>query len=395
MNLFKASKQWASRPADERFWNLMQMYTACVAYAKNSMTSLVKYGDLRVEAREGDMLLMGKTNVPATLTNYAMGQLCQRIKAPETYITRLPATLAAQNLNYGLANQREPEDTTQLLLHKNGSLLARCLNGERYKRIWNYEIIKGLLDLEEKGWRVPPARPPYKIDEKGQMLETRIATQEDCIRSSKLGLEVKPGDLIAPAGLYAGDRDMFVFMINEDAAVKNPLCPDVPLTRGFFLWNSEVGDRTFGITTFLLDAVCGNHICFGARDVMEFKVRHIGEARMKAFKELQVHLTKYSNLSVSDDQAMIEKSQTFQIAATKEEVIEKVLSFAKSKKLVTLTEGAITDAIEIAEKTTRYGNPRTPWAINQGLTVLSQQSEYASKRVDMDREAGKVLEMAF
>ena len=34
MELFHASKQWSTRPADERFANLQEMFDATLAYAK-------------------------------------------------------------------------------------------------------------------------------------------------------------------------------------------------------------------------------------------------------------------------------------------------------------------------------------------------------------------------
>ena len=82
MELFKASNQWATRPADERFWNLEEMTQKCLEYAQDSVQSTVRYGDLRAEARDGDLFLIGKQSTPARLTHYSMGQLSARVKAP-------------------------------------------------------------------------------------------------------------------------------------------------------------------------------------------------------------------------------------------------------------------------------------------------------------------------
>lgn len=40
-------------------------------------------------------------------------------------------------------------------------------------------------------------------------------------------------------------------------------------------------------------------------------------------------------------------------------------------------------------------DPGSVWGIVGGLTRLSQQSEYADKRVEIDQAAGKVLQIAF
>ena len=389
MELFKASRQWKERPADERFWSVSELYDICKASADASVTSSVRYGDLRAEAQDGEIVLLGKENVPAKVSNYAFGQLAARVKAPAEYLRRLPTTLAVQNLNHGLKEQRDPSDVAKLLLHKNGGFLARCLTGQHYQRIWNYEIASSLKALESKGWRTPPARPAGIAGER-----TRVATEADCIRGGKLGLSIQPGAIIAPAGVYAGDRDCFVFLVDDEHCIENSLPGGVPLARGFFCWNSEVGDKTFGVMTFLYESVCGNHIVWGAQGVKEFKIRHVGRARSMAFRGLEVQLREYANSSISEEQGRIERSQQFQIAGTKEETLAELLKFSQKKKL-SLTEGNFEEAYVIAEQTPRYGNPRTPWAITQGLTEISQRAEHMDRRVRMDRDAGRIPEMAF
>ena len=43
---------------------------------------------------------------------------------------------------------------------------------------------------------------------------------------------------------------------------------------GFFVWNSEVGRRTLGISTFWFQPVCQNHIVWDATEVVEFTAKH-------------------------------------------------------------------------------------------------------------------------
>jgi len=391
MELFKASNQWATRPADERFWTVEEMAEQCLRYAEASVQSRVRYGDLRVEAQGSDMYLVGKNGTKAMLCNYAFGQVAQRVRAPASYLRKLPATLAAQNLNHGLSKVRGG-DPAMLLLHRtNGSFLARCMTGVGYRRIWNYEIGRRLSGLQEYGWKVPPARPALSSPN----LPTRIATEEDCIESELGMLSIKPGDVIAPAGVYASDRDMFVFMVNPSNVLSNPADPATPLARGFFVWNSEVGDKSFGVMTFLYDHVCGNHIVWGAKDVKEFRVRHVGSARSRAFSRIQIRLRQYADSSASEDEAKLLKAQSFELGKSKDEVLSALLSYASKRRLSALSEGLLEEAVEVAENNERYGNPRTPWAVAQGLTELSQRSSYASRRVDIDRDAGKLMEIAF
>lgn len=389
MNLYKASNQWATRPADERFWTLEEMRAATKAYADASRSATIQYGNVEVLSNGTELFLKGQTGTQARLTHYAMGQLCSRASAPASYLRTLPANLAAQNLNVSLA-KREPTDKAKLLVHVNGDIVLRCMTGEGYERVWNHEVISRLIDVAAKGWKVPPARPSGKPGE-----QTRVATEADCLSRKLPGLSINPGDLIAPAGLYASDRDMFAFLVDDDHTVENPADKGTPLARGFFVWNSEVGDASFGFSTFLYDAVCGNHIVWGAQEVKEVRIRHVGTARERAFRGLHVSLREYANASAQDDTRRIAKAQSYILGATKQEAIDAAFSFISRKRISVLNQGMVENAYAIAAETPRYGNPNTPWAIAQGLTQLSQASEYADRRVQIDTAAGKLLEMAF
>lgn len=391
MNIMKASNQWADRPEDERYWSIEDMLADSRRYSSESVEANVGYKDLVVSPKGEDLVLVGAQGNEARMTNYCFGQLCQRVKAPASYLSTLTPELAANNLNHGLQKVRAA-DRGMLLLHSNGGLLARCITGLVYSRVWNWEIGQKLLALKDYGWKVPPARPPSNYHG-----ETRQATEADVLVGGKngMGLSVRVGDIIAPAGVYASDRDMFVFMVDDNHVIENKLSPEAPLARGFFIWNSEVGDKSIGWMRFLYDAVCGNHIVWGAQDVQEVRIRHVGAAGDKAFSKMRIELAKYADCSVNDDQAIIEKAQSYEIAGSKEDVLEELLSFARKKKINVLNQKNLTQAYEIAEETPRYGNPRTAWAISQGLTQVSQESEYTSKRVEMDRAAGKLLEIAF
>ena len=155
MELFKAHRQWATRPADERFSSLQSLYDATKHYADSAKERTdVRVDTLRVENVEGDVELLGRGGIPAKLTHWAFGQLCARIGAPASYLRELPATLAAQNLNHGLAQRvlDAKDATVNLLFHLNGGYILRALTSDRYERIWNHEVAERLLDLQSQGW---------------------------------------------------------------------------------------------------------------------------------------------------------------------------------------------------------------------------------------------------
>ena len=209
LNLFAASNQWSTRPADQRFWSLNEMFDAADAYRQLAVSKTVAMRSLRCVPHEGgNLFLAGPAGNPASLTHWAFGQLANRVNAPAEYLRQLPAELAATNINHGLA-AADADQQASILLHRNGSLVCRSLTSEKYSRIYNADVIERLLPLSEFGWRVPPARPAFH-NQPG----ARPATEADLLADREFGLSVKVGDMIAPAGLYASDHDCFVFMVN-------------------------------------------------------------------------------------------------------------------------------------------------------------------------------------
>lgn len=400
-NLYEASQQWANRPDDQRFESLEAMYKACKYYADSAITaSGVSAGSLRAEADQGDIKLIGKQNIPAKLTHYSFGQLARVAGAPAGYLRSLPATLAAQNLNYGLKKLDQDDGSVdggqklQLMFHKNGSLVTRAITGETYDRVWNYELVsKVMTNLVPEGWRAPPARPARE----GQA-GTRVATAADILpNQGDFGLAIKEGDLIAPAGLYASDHDMFVFLVNMGSVIEDG---GKLLNQGLFLQNSEVGDCGLKLKRFIMDHVCGNHIVWGVSDVCEINIRHIKGAEVKQGETLKKAVAKWNVLLTADAgndkiQSDIRKARQFEIAATKEDVIDNLFKFANAKNLNRLSRKTLAAAYDLAEKSPRYGAPTTVWGMVNGLTELSQTTGYADDRTEMDTQAGRVMEMAF
>ena len=356
MELFKAHEQWANRPEDERFESLTALYEATKEYASDAREKMVNVAELRTEAIGGDVQLVGRMGNPAKLTHWSFGQLSARVGAPAGYLRGLPATLACQNLNHGLANYADKADRANLLFHANGSLLCRAFTSDKYARIWNHEVAERLLTLEAKGWE--PARPD--------------------IRASM-------GDFPA---LYASDHDMFAFIRNRAVRVSEPGNPE-GLQRGVIVENSEVGASALKLTRFLYREMCGNHIIWGASKVLEISVRHVGDARSR-WGLYQYELQRYADSSASEDERVIAAAKVKVIADTKEGVLDKLFGM-RSLQLSRKTLDAGYDATVRAED----GPANTVWGIVQGLTRHSQTIPYADQRTGIDRAAGKIMEAEF
>lgn len=354
MELFHANRQWATRPEDERFTSLDALYQATKAYAGTAKEKLVKFGELRTEAVDGDVQLVGKQGNPAKLTNWAFGQMCARLSAPASYLRELPATLACQNLNHGLAS-RKAEDTASLLFHSNGSLLLRALTSDKYERIWNYEVAERLVALQDLGWE--PARPDIRV------IDDRLP-------------------------LYASDHDMFVFLRSKNVEITER-GTNSPVWRGVIVENSEVGASALKLTRFMYREMCGNHIIWGASKVMELSVRHIGDARSR-WQYFSTQVRKWADQSAGDENAVIEAAQSKVIAATKDEVLDAIFG----KRVIGISRKTL-EAGYAAVKVDEDGDPRTVWGLVQGLTRHSQTLKFADSRTELDRAAGRLLEADF
>jgi hypothetical protein len=380
MNITSAHSQWKDRPADQRFWDLQSLHTAVLAHRQAAAEASIDMQDIRVEAIDGRVEISGRTGTHAEVTNFAFGQLAARADAPASYLRSLPATLAVQNINHGL-KARSDHGPAKLLLHKNGGYFARAITSDKYSRLWNHTISEKLLRLADLGWVPAPAYVPWGQD--AENFDTRIATAED----ASLSLTIKPGTVIAPAGLYASFEDMFVFLVQKDKVINDGSASG--LMRGIIVWNSEVGKSTFGMQSFYFRGVCGNHIIWDAEDVKELRMRHVGLTDDKAFRGLEFELRKYANGSADLMEAKIESSRKFVLKSTKpEDVIDfifekKILSRFDAKRAI---EAVVTDV---------DGPAYTSWGLAQGITRISQSELNADKRTELDRAAGRVLQVAF
>jgi len=357
MELYQAHRQWAERPADERFRSLPEMHAATLGYRGTAAEATAPYSSLRVEAREQDLVLVGNANVPARLTHWAMGQMSARAGAPAGYLRQLPATLAAQNLNHGLKQLGEGAGSAQLLFHKNGDLVVRAATSERYSRIWNHEVIERLLPLLESGWTLPP-----------------------------VGMDIGQG----PAhGLYASDHDMFAFLIRDDRRIADG--SGGGLARGVFVVNSEVGAAALKVKTFLYRFICGNHIVWSAEQVQALAIRHVGAADQRFGRQLVGELRRYADSSASDLEAKIESARRFELGPDKDKVLDAVFGRMRGE----LSRKQLAASYEEVRRHPEDGSPRTAWGLAQGVTRLSQAEPYADTRAKMDRAAGKIVQMAF
>ena len=377
-NITTAFRQWAARPAEERFRSLGDMQIALQARKERSAeTALLPVPNMKVVPIDGEGLAIGNQHGAALLNNYTLGQLAQGINAPAGYLRTLPAELAAQCLNEGLPNYPERERSLLITESQQGNV-CRAITSDQYSRYWDCDVVTDLLNtLEADGWRVPPARPYPGCPAE----DIWSATEQDILPGEQHILSVRIGDRCGPAGLYGSDRDMFALLVNQERSIDTP---SGAMFRALILRNSEVGASSYNVECILYSQVCGNHILWSAASIANIRLVHRGSAdstRMNGRAFLAGTIAAAEQASCSEEQQ--------QIAAAAEQRLD-----IKAAQLATgLPKGTIQAAEIMQEHFPQDHGDRagTTWGWVQGLTRASQQSKYMADRTAIDQAAAKLL----
>lgn len=397
VNMNAASTQWASRPADERFNSLDRMYEEAHARQGRSTMSNVNLGVIKVipdPENENGIVAEGRQSY-AYFTNFAFKQLLNIVNYPAGGIFNndgvlLPSDLVCDIINYRISDTSR-ENPIQILSENKGDegIYIRALTSSLYDRVYDATIIKFMQKLHrDSGWIVPPARPAFE-NQPG----TRPATLEDISilnQMSGMGSQVFEGDLIAPAGLYMSDRNSFVFLMNPKGESSDD--GGDSLLRIVMVQNSEVGDCAFKMTECLCQGVCGNHIIWGARDIVKIKYKHIGDASTRIIEALS-NLTQTLDTprDLTQEFRVIKWMRNTPIGLDIESTQENIYKILDKK----VPQKTIREAYILAE---RYrdvsGDPNTFYGIANGITRFSQTVSNMDKRAALDESAAVLFSHA-
>lgn len=365
------NKQWATRPDQERFWNVDELKTARKALRAESFARVTPWAHLEVVPQGDGLAVVGETKTPASITHWGFSALSSYASAPADYLRTLSADTAAKAINESLRSNR-PQGSANVLIRANGTTELRAIASERYARVWDDDFLTFAEALTAQGWMNPPAWAVNGVRAKA------------CESSDTFdGSLVKVGDKISPSGVYASDRDVFVFLVDPSRSIQTP--GGRTQWRGIVLQNSEVRAGACKASGFLFDTVCGNHNLFGYSEVFEMNFRHVGDVSAKlidGFSRMQA----FAAADLSAEKEIIDHAAKMLIAENVKDVIDVIYS----KRSIGATRGQLESAQVIAS-TGVYGDPRTPWAVSQAMTQLSQSAAYAADRVAYDRTASKVL----
>lgn len=255
------SSEWFSRPDDERHLSLTELFASVKRRNDHSRPRTVESAAIRVEASRDNperlALLLPESERPVAPTHWSFGQLASLVGAPSSYLRQLPAPLAAINLQYGLTSHRAEQVKT--LEIEDGRVELRAVTGPDYGRIHDHELVSAVQRIAGNGtgdtrWKVPGV-----LDWSTGIYNPNVDVSKDTTT------------------LYASDRDVFLFLVDDQNPIEAGRLPDGSpdlYFRGFYCWNSEVGAKTLGMASFYLRAVCQNRNLWGVEDFEEITIRH-------------------------------------------------------------------------------------------------------------------------
>ena len=369
----RVSSEWFSRPNDERYLSLSELYASVKGRAERSRTRTVESAAIRVEAHRDDpenlALILPDAEAPVAPTHWSFGQLASLVSAPAAYLRQLPAPLAGINLQYGLTSHRAEQIKT--LETEDGRTELRAVTGPDYGRIYDHELVAAVQKIAGNGTGDTRWKVPGTLDWSSGVYNPMVDITKDTTT------------------LYASDRDVFLFLVDDMNPIEAGKLPDGSpdlYFRGFYCWNSEVGAKTLGIASFYLRAVCQNRNLWGVEDFQEISIRHSKYAANRFAHEAAPALTRFAD---SSPRPFVEG-----IRAARERIVahsdDDRTDFLRKRGFSKAETARIVETV-LAEE---GRPPESVFDFVQGITAVARSKPQQDTRLEMEGKAKKLLERA-
>ncbi len=346
-----AQEQLFSRAPEEHFESLPAIREAADAQRRRSTQADAKDTSI-LFSEDGRHVHFGDRTL--RLTHYSLGQLAALSKVPMPVLERLDGTTRASVLNQTFPRNRRYR---QALI--DGEDL-RCMTSDRYERVWDADV----LDEIER-WLVPngfvPARPTINTDARGTNL---------------LGND-KPA-------LFRSDRDMFVFFYGDKEPGDDGFGG---LRKGAVVYNSEVGAKSFGFSTFYFREMCANYLIWDATGMTSRRARHTGAVR-HVVREFREDLLEVGAVLTTAELDVFERARTTRFVP--EGPNEKEQAVRRLVREFRMTEADATEATELVRAPENPGE-FTIWGVVNGITSLAKGLAFAESRLSASASAGRLL----
>ncbi len=369
----RVSSEWFSRPDDEKYLSLSDLYASVKGRATRSKTRTVESAAIRVKAHRDEpeklALILPDAEAPVAPTHWSFGQLASLVGAPAAYLRQLPAPLASINLQYGLTNHRAEQVKTMEVA--NGRTELRAVTGPDYGRIYDHELVSAVQRIAGNGvgdtrWKVPGV-----LDWSTGVYNPMVDVTKDTTT------------------LYASDRDVFLFLVDDRNPIEAGTLPDGSpdlFFRGFYCWNSEVGAKTLGIASFYLRAVCQNRNLWGVEDFQEISIRHSKYAANRFAHEAAPALANFADSSPQPFIQGIRSARERIVARSDDDRTD----FLRKRGFSKAETGKIVETV-LAEE---GRPPESVFDFVQGITAVARSKPQQDARLTMETRAKKLLEAA-
>ena len=244
--------------------------------------------------------------------------------------------------------------------------MLRALTGPKYGRIWDLEVAKAVREMTEASgvaWEVPEA-----FRRADQHLNRHVDVTKETTT------------------LYAGDRDIFMFLVDQSRPIEAGTLPDGSpdlYYRGFYAYNGECGGVANGIGTFLYRWVCQNRNIWGQRGFQKISIRHTANAGRRFVEEALPALEAFVKGSAAGVADGLLAAKRTQIARTDE---------ARLSFLHNLDFGPKVAQSILARVIDEEGHPaQSPWDFAQGITAYARTSPHQDERIKVEAIAGKLM----
>lgn len=339
-NLTTASEQLFRRTPDECFASLAALSEHCSGQKKRSLEIWQSPRALTAQPAEtGRLTLAAGDDRVLEFNDWSFSQLCRLSGVAKDTVNRLTAGTAAEVFRETLPRGNRP-----LQLFAEGQDL-RSIHAASYTRLFNAEVISVIEEFGDE------FHPP-------------------------------PDGEHGATGLYAGQQDAFIFLIDPGGWTE---IQGEAFAPGFFVHNSEVGCRSVGIETFWFQRLCKNHIVWDAVDVVQFTRKHTAKVH-EALDEIRRHIeTLIQRRDARRDgfARVITRAMQTPLGGDAEEVQKVLGQHGIARHLAQ-------QAVEIA----RRNGTLSIFALVDALTRLGGNVSYAGQRVEHDQKAARLLSLA-
>ena len=336
-NLTQAHRQLFARPDDERFESLGSLWEYCHQQKTQSTDRWTPPSSLKPESDGSRLRLTLGSDGAFALNHWSFSQLCIKCGVATDTINRLSPETASRALR-----ETMPDGTKPLQVLTTGTSI-RSIHGVAYSRLWSADLVTMLRE--------------FAVD-----------------------FQPPPTGYNGATGLYAGEADLFCFLIDPTGWAE---IEGESFAPGFFVWNSEVGKASVGISTFWFQSVCQNHLVWDATEVVEFTRKHTGKVHesLGEIRRIVEGLVTKRDERRDGFAALMRKAMATTLGTDADEV-EKLL--AKSG----FNRALAARAVALAQETkTRF----SVFSVVDALTRMARELPNASDRTAADEKASKLL----